>query len=401
MPKIDTVFILGAGFTRAIGSCTINCKSFDSPLDKDFFSILESNGMLTQLLSDKPCLKFMLHWLEIYDKDTNKLKESGSSLEAFWAKIDIMRKLNSSINGFPDYYLFGGPTKKHLEPIPNIDDWKNEMSQHEQNEYNFISRDKNFWNPEGLLLYFVEYELKKLISQIYSNLADTNKDTLINDFKQKIGETPIISFNYDCLVEGIFTDHKLFNYDDRLELMDNSNLIIKPHGSLGWTVTKRYLPGSQKEEKGKIEIVDRKIDISPSKINFTTQQNSNTLDSKLPIIIPMGPGKENILSGIDAGRIAFCPDNVENKNLEFIDCVVSYAKMLEVIREAKKVVFIGYSFPQFDYDTTAVLSIAFKPSADKEVHICIKDRDIPKPNLPCNRIIYYKDGLEQLVREFR
>ena len=45
------VFVLGAGFSKAIGSCAVNGKSFDSPLDKDFFKVLKEQGILASMVS--------------------------------------------------------------------------------------------------------------------------------------------------------------------------------------------------------------------------------------------------------------------------------------------------------------------------------------------------------------
>jgi hypothetical protein len=56
---------------------------------------------------------------------------------------------------------------------------------------------------------------------------------------------------------------------------------------------------------------------------------------------------------------------------------MAYEKIIEVIRSAKKLVFIGYSFPQMDYETIALLNFATKHSVDRECHICVKDKDIP------------------------
>jgi hypothetical protein len=92
-------------------------------------------------------------------------------------------------------------------------------------------------------------------------------------------------------------------------------------------------------------------------------------------------------------RIRICPDNEDNQKREFIDCVMAYEKIIEVIRSAKKLVFIGYSFPQMDYETIALLNFATKHSVDRECHICVKDKDIPFCDIPCKKLVFYRNGL--------
>lgn len=394
-----TVFVLGAGFSKAIGSCAVNGKSFDSPLDKDFFKVLKEQGILNNLLSNKPCLTSILNWMNIYDRDTDELKQEDFSLEKFWSEIDLMLKLNSSISGFPDFRLPMPPEDVLIQNgIPNLDSCQDKMSQEEKSLYEYLSDTSrgNFFNPEGLLLYLTDYELRRLIFDVYSTL-EPRDNSLVVEFKEIVGDAPIISFNYDCLIDSIFQEHSIFDYNNRTNFKNNK-LIIKPHGSLGWKVKKRYSVDSA-GNGGVVEIQGREIGRKVSLDMFSNSKVDGSLEMSFPIILPMCPSKENIVAGLDSKRIKICPDNEDNKKCEFIDCVVTYAKMIEVIRSAKRLIFIGYSFPQMDYETVALLNLATKHSDDRECHICVKGRDIPYCGIPCKKIVYYQNGMEQFLRE--
>jgi len=398
--KHSAVFVLGAGFSNAIGSCAVNNKSFDSPLDKNFFKVLKEQGILNNLLSDKPCLTSILNWMNIYDRDTDELKQEDFSLEQFWTRIDLILKLNSSISGFPDFGLLMPPDAPIQNGIPNLDSYKDLMSQEERALYEYLSDTKkgNFFNPEGLLLYSADYELKRLIFDVYSTIKPRD-DCRVDKFKQIVDEAPIISFNYDCLIDSIFQEHGIFDYNNRTNFRNNK-LIIKPHGSLGWKVKKRYSVDSV-GNGGVVEIQGRDIGRKVPSDMFSNTKVNGSLEMSFPIILPMCPSKENIVAGLDSKRIKICPDNEDNKKREFIDCVVVYAKMVEVIRSAKLLIFIGYSFPQMDYETVALLNLATKHSDDRECHICVKGRDIPYCGILCKKIVYYQNGLEQFLREYK
>lgn len=408
MPKNKMIFILGAGFSRAIGICKVKDKQFSSPCDKDFFYTLEENGILKDLLFDKPCLTLLLDWMNIYDQNEGRLKQTSYSMEKFWTNIDSRLKLNSSISGFPE---FGFPipidnpiNNENIKSIPNLDKLKEKMFDDEKELYNYLSDTSvgNFFNPDGLLLHLADYEFKKLIFDVYSTLTYQGKESMINKFKQLVGESPIITFNYDCLIDSIFQEHDLFNYDNHFNFHDKNKLIIKPHGSLSWVVTKRYsIDNSSEGKEGVVEIQNRIINREVSQLVFLSKKiNNKELDNSMPIIIPMYPGKENIVAGLDTKRIKLCPDNEANKNREFIDCVVSYAKMFEVIKIAEKVIFIGYSFPAMDYEVTMLLNSALKISPKTEYHICTKGGVVQQYDIDCKKIIYYREGLEQFVNEF-
>lgn len=398
----ETVYILGAGFSRAIGVCKKENREFLPPLDTDFFCALEEEKLLSELLADKPCLTHLLHWMGIYDKFGGELKQRDYSLEKFWTQINLMLKLNSSITGFPDFGLLS--TQKHIvngkefESLPNLDGWASTMSHDEGLLYRFLSGlTENFFNYEGLTLLLAEYELKKSIFQVYSEMdyQEAKGETIIK-FKEIVGDSPIISFNYDCLVEKAFDKHVLFSYDDRISLKNTKPLIIKPHGSLAWTVTKRYY-----QQEGTIELMKRLIRREPQTSSFQSKNYGDSeLESSAPIIIPMSLGKENFVSSLDTARIEICNDNALNKKREFIDCVVSYAKMLEAIRQAERLVFIGYSFPPTDYESVILLDLASSSSARKEYHICIKGDKIPNPDISCRKLIFYKEGFEHFVEDF-
>ncbi|MCH8010674.1 MAG: hypothetical protein IIA61_01795 [Candidatus Marinimicrobia bacterium] len=400
--KEKTVYILGAGFSKAIGICKIGKSELLPPLDADFFYVLEKEGLLEYLLADKPCLRHLLDWANIYDINNGRLKQKDFSLEKLWSQINLMLKLNSSISGFPDFGFLSNEKRTvngiEMEYIPNIDNWKSEMSNDEESLYDIVSEDSNFFNPDGMILYFAEYEMKRMISEIYSEMDyQSEKKGAIEKFKKIVDDSPIISFNYDCLVEKIFDRHLLYNYDERLSQNMNNSLIIKPHGSLGWVVTKTYY-----QEEGTIEVVERIINRKEAQASTFTSKNliNGELNSKTPIIIPMSPGKESFVSSLDPGRIEICNDNELNKKREFIDCVVSYAKMLEIIRQAERVIFIGYSFPTTDYESALLFNLAFGSSMKIECHICVKGNNIPNPDISCNRVIYYKDGFEHFLDNF-
>ena len=397
-----TVCVLGAGFSRAIGVCKIQEKEFPPPLDADFFHVLEKKKLLERLLADKPCLTHMLDWAGIYDKNNGKLIKEDSSLETFWTQVILMWKLNSSISGFPDFRLL--PPRKStvngVELLPNIDEngWTSVMSKDEKLLYDVVSKPKgNLFNYEGLILYFADYEIKKTISHVYSEINyQCGKESMVERFKEIVADSAIVSLNYDCLVEKIFDKHLLFPYDKIDSCVDKMNwLILKPHGSLGWVVKKRF------RKEGTVEVEERIIKRGTETSSFDSDKiGTRDLSSKTPIIIPMSPGKENFVSGIDPARIELWPDDALKQNPEFIDCVVSYAKALEVIRKAERVVFIGCSFPPTDYEFVVLLDLAFKGSAKKECHICFKGGDIPNPDIACNKVTYYKDGLEHFLEDF-
>lgn len=394
------VFVLGAGFSRAIGTCAIHSKSFDSPLDKDFFKVLKEQEILSELLSEKPCLTSILSWMNIYDRTTNKLEQEDFSLERFWTQIALMLKLNSSISGFPDFGL-PMPADDILiqNGIPNLDSYKNNMSQEEKILYEYLSNTPkgNFFNPEGLLLYLADYELKRLIFDVYSTIKPRD-NSKVAEFKEIVGDASIISFNYDCLSDSIFQEHVIFEYDKRVNL-ENNRLIIKPHGSLGWEVKKKYSVNNN--NKGIVEILKRQINREAPKNILNGKVMNGSMEMSFPIILPMCPAKENFVAGLDSKRIEICSDNEDNEKREFIDCVVAYAKMIEVIRSAKRLIFIGYSFPRTDYETIALLNLATKHSDDRECHICVKDGDVSFCDIPCKKSVYYRNGMEEFLEVYK
>lgn len=401
--KNETVFVLGAGFSTAAGICVVNNESFASPVDKNFFKVLKEQDILSGLLSKKPCLTSILGWMDIYDRETNKLKQEDYSLERFWSQIDLMLKLNSSISGFPDFGLpmppdEDSPTKNG---ISNLDPYHDKMSQEEKVLYEYLSKTSkgNFFNPEGLLLYLADYELKRLIFDVYS-IIKPRDNSIIAEFKKIVGDAPIISFNYDCLVDSIFQEHGIFDYDNRTNFKNNK-LIIKPHGSLGWKVKKRYSVNSGAGNGGVVEIQGRDIGRKALLDMFSNTKVNGSIEMSFPIILPMCPSKENIVAGLDSKRIEICPGNEDNKKREFIDCVMAYAKMIEVIRGAKQLIFIGYSFPQTDYETIALLNLSTKHSGDRECHICVKGRNVPICDIPCKKLIYYRNGMEEFLEVYK
>lgn len=393
--------MLGAGFSTAVGTCVINNKSFDSPVDNNFFKVLRGHDILSELLSKKLCLTSVLSWMNIYDRTIDKLQQDDFSLERFWTQIDLMLKLNSSISGFPGFGLPMPPESIPIaKGIPNLDSYKNLIPQEEKVLYDYLSNAEkgNFFNPEGLLLYLADYELKRLIFDVYSTVKPTD-DSKVAKFKKIVGDAPIISFNYDCLIDNIFQEHGIFDYDNRNNLKNNK-LIIKPHGSLGWKVKKRYFidDGSK---GGSVEIQSREISRNTPANMFESSEVDGSIEISFPIILPMCPAKENMVAGLDSKRIRICPVNEDNKTREFIDCIVAYAKMIEVIRNAKKLIFVGYSFPQTDYETIALLNLATKHSGDRECHICVKGRNAPSCDIPCKKLVYYRNGMEEFLEVYK
>lgn len=400
--KHENVFILGAGFSRAIGDCNVGNKVLPAPLDKDFFASLEDYELLSELLSDKPCLSYLLDSIGIYDASTGKLKNREFSLEKFWTEISLLFKLNSSITGFPELNILPFiQDGDFIEiPIDMVDDFKNSMSDDEKIFYDYISDTETF-NPEGLLLFLAEYELKKIIFDVYANINSPkrNSDT-IDKFKNIVKESPIISFNYDCLAENIFRTHKVFRYIPYNSDLPMEKLIIKPHGSLGWIGTHQYSYSSSRDGTVQYLYGLKKILRKPSSSAFKPIKIQNkTLNVPTPIMIPMCPGKENFVSGKDSTRIKIRPDNKYNKKREFIDCVVSYASMIDAIRCASNVIFIGYSFPATDYETLSTIKVALSDSNIRECHICVKGK-IPKTDLRCKKIVAHSGGLESFVKKF-
>lgn len=381
------MYILGAGFSRAIGLCKVEETEFSPPLDSDFFSVLDGKQLLRASLAIKPCLACLLDWVGVYDQISGSLKKVDFSLEKFWTQVLLMAKLNSSISGFPQ---FGFLASQNCRLVGMPDD--------ERKLFDFLSYPQNVFNDEGMVLDFADYEIQKLIFEVYSTISYSHdNESLIEKFKKIVDGDSIVSFNYDCLVEKIFGSHLLFSYADRNNLQDESSIIMKPHGSLGWLVRKRFSRINKKE----IEVLDHIIMRAPEDSGFSIEEkNDHELISKMPIIIPMAPGKENFVSGLDPQRMELWGDNASNSKNEFIDCIVSYAKMLQRIRDAQRVVFIGYSFPATDYESITLLDLAFNSSPQKEIHICVKGDSIPDSKIRWNKVTYYKDGFEQFVNEF-
>lgn len=238
-----------------------------------------------------------------------------------------MAKLNSSISGFPQFGF-----------LASQNCWLDAMPDDERKLFEFLSYPLNVFNDEGMALDFANYEIQKLIFEAYSTISYLHdKESIIEKFKRIVDEDPIVSFNYDGLVEKIFGSHALFSYDDRINLQDISSIIMKPHGSLGWQVRKSFShritpPTSVRMDEKEIEVLDRIIKRAPEESAFDVEEKSNhELIGKTPIIIPMAPGKENFVSRLDPQRIERWSDNASNNTYEFIDCVVSYAKMLQRI----------------------------------------------------------------------
>jgi len=400
--KRDNVFILGAGFSRAIGECNVRSKIFPAPLDEDFFASLEDYELLSELLSDKPCLSYLLDFIGIYDKSTDKLKNREFSLEKFWTEINLLFKLNSSITGFPELNILPFiQDGDFIEiPIDMVDGFKDSMAGDEKIFYDCISHREAF-NPEGLLLLLAEYELKKIVVDVYADMhwPRKHKET-INKFRDIVKQSPVISFNYDCVVERIFRTHKAFKYIPFNSDLTTEELIIKPHGSIGWIGTHQYSYSSKRDGTIKFLYGSKKILRKPSSTAFKTIKiRDNTLNVTTPIMIPMCPGKENFISGKDSTRIKIRPDNKDNKKREFIDCVVSYACMIDAIRHATNIIFIGYSFPPTDYETLCTIKVALNDSNRRKCHICVKG-NIPETDIACEEVVPYRGGLECFVKKF-
>ena len=150
-----------------------------------------------------------------------------------------------------------------------------------------------------------------------------------------------------------------------------------------------------------VKTADPLVLFSNNTIMFKSSKINSALEMNFPIIIPMCPGKENKAAALYPYKTTIWSDNEDNKKREFIDCAMAYGGMCEVIRSAKKLIFIGYSFPQMDYETIALLNLAAKHSVDRECHICVEDKDIPFCDIPCKKSVFYRNGLVEFLEVYK
>lgn len=78
------MYILGAGFSRAIGLCKVQESELSPPLDSNFFSALDEKQLLKESLAIKPCLACLLDSVGVYDQVSGSLKQVDFSLEKLW-----------------------------------------------------------------------------------------------------------------------------------------------------------------------------------------------------------------------------------------------------------------------------------------------------------------------------
>ena len=364
--NLKTVFVFGAGFTKSI-----------SPQAPLLFDNWEINTFLdVNRNSIDPIGK------NIINKEIAESKyELKDQKKSYNNQINMERLLTRIYYKFPFYSEYESLQLKSL----------------------YIKLLNHFSDGIAITTQNIHYNLIHYYDNLESSKKDEHSSNLLKISLQILSnKINCISFNYDTIL-----DHALFS-----SVQDNNSnwhpdtgygfyckmlgqgiteyilgidvLLLKLHGSLNWRKIKSNNESFDYNLINHLEYWDNSIDEI-----LDQQSESKFVEEQLeenPVIIPPIMAKETIL------------------NQPILNIVWSNAYRL--LKEAKEIFFIGYSFPETDYISMNLFQTSISKKckihyinhADDKDTEKIKKRKI-KRIFPDNKIIYYFKGALAWIQE--
>lgn len=227
-------------------------------------------------------------------------------------------------------------------------------------------------------------ELLKQLTLEHIGKADIgNSNLLYKEFIKKLAgksseSVSIISFNFDCLLHEDFINGVYFDYlidfamvDDHRESYNKQNGIplIKLNGSLDWAICQKC---------GKIKLL----------FHFVGKSSYDNLYCKM--------SKD---CGEKLRPFIFLPHEEKNKLIHSL-----WDKARQDLSQARKITFIGYSFPPYDQD---VINL-FNESMSSDVELLIvdyaednKEKEIAEENYQRIKQTFLRDNIKLLLSGFQ
>ena len=164
--------------------------------------------------------------------------------------------------------------------------------------------------------------LTEEIGNVFSKFpANANSRKLYRKFMTRHvrSRDTIVSFNYDTIFEDSLSGGSKYYYDCIKKRKDSQIRVLKPHGSVNWAIEK----GSIKIDK----VAKRSVVVAPTHLKFVVNGRQQTES--------------------DTGRYGYLDQTKEMPKI--------WDSMETQMKNAKALVFIGYSFPVSDLYFSSVL----------------------------------------------
>lgn len=204
---------------------------------------------------------------------------------------------------------------------------------------------------------------------LFADLASTTRSYFMDlsiayaypdDIKAVLGlvrpdRDAVINFNWDEEVDVFFSDYA----DDVSHTLgaarpENETLILKPHGSVGWYDVQQ---GIGNKDAYLIAMTDNRIERYDKRIiAYTALERPRDIDGSFHRVLACPPV-------ITAPTFAKRFDYVEQQRI--------WQDVLEVCRNAKDFVFLGYSLPKDDFLTRAAIRAAITQSRTRKQTRCL------------------------------
>jgi len=316
----DTVVILGSGATRGGGfKVQVGKSKIEPPLDNDFFG---------EEIKRLACKKYPA--LSYYEPE--------GSLENSWANIDLVGKLCLG-KVISEEHAWGSVKKKMNEKAESDSDYKNKMG-----------RECSLWCVPSM----AGWELRALVLEVYGtlNLEEERECSPLWQVVDKIQERllGVISFNYDTSLEMLFDGSNKFYYPI-LEEAQGRLPLMKLHGSLNWQYS-NLLNGQLIEVK---------------ELGVVKMCHSGNEYAQPEIIGPTFFKQEIALDFQKDYRARYY------KNL--------WRCTWELLKNTRKLVFIGFSFPLTDSHAAALFrSAGLSGHGFQSVFGCYKEENKESEN---------------------
>jgi len=399
---MKTVYVFGAGASHASPNVHVETKT-KYPLDKGFWLAVDN----LKLLNEKT---YLFKFLQIVYGEKNNLNNVG------------MEEVYTFVDNIISILEMGGLAQ--FDHLDDKDDLRRPIAlstyyenHHELltiiDEFNEKSGTEHFQTSLKYMNFFrgIEKELIELIYKAFQSIKPDWNCSLHNKFIDKIlsgeAETSIISFNYDLLLDQTLMGRGLtanIDFSYYIWLHQYSQIGGNDNKDIFAIFRKAYIPND------KIELL--KLHGS---LNWFVLLNHANLQPEADMYAIAG--KENIqvnsyynlhLSGGEAynksnvllQRAIIAPVLEKLKKFKSTFSFESlWTRSLERLKEAEKIVFIGYSMPQADYLARWLFRMGYtlNPKKDLTVQVvnpCLEVEDEFKK-------IYSKAKFEPRVNGFQ
>jgi len=337
------LIILGAGATAAVAA-----EGHTFPTANDFFDACNTDW--TSGKSLYPHLSSAYNMVRALKAD-NKV-----TLTDVWLFLDTLNKYHSAIRG--DEYNYRLLRMRYEQHRKDITDFPHYLTPGFLNKhYQLLTREmcplfstasKSMYymypphDPVNYFLILAGWELKLLLFRTYSAAKPTNGlyAKLLAGLRDKRLHFTVLNFNYDVYFEkACHTENQEIKIWDNLgQVPKGSIALCKPHG--GWNVQHVTLP--QKDGDSAQPLAEAHETIRDSDFDRTGEREER------PAMIPYFSGPDEIKEEHErlapkVGRYFMDQQNV----------------MKKMLREAKNIVSIGYSFSRGDLHVrTAIEELA-------------------------------------------